>query len=68
MLLVLAAGFLSAQTRETAAIQGTVTDDTGAPLPGVTVTATSPSIMGKPSAVTDWDGRYRIPALVHRDL
>jgi len=64
MLLVLVAGVLSAQTRETAILQGTVKDDTGAPLPGVAVTATSPSVMGKPSAVTDGSGRYRIPALV----
>ena len=63
LVLALAAGFLSAQTRELAAIQGTISDDTGAPLPGVTVTAISPSVMGKPSAVTDKDGRYRIPAL-----
>ncbi len=64
LILALAAAFLSAQTRESAAIQGTVSDDTGASLPGVTVTATSPSIMGKPTAVTDKDGRYRIPALL----
>jgi hypothetical protein len=64
LLLVLAAGVLSAQTRETATLQGTVKDDTGAPLPGVAVTATSPSVMGKPSAVTDGSGHYRIPALV----
>jgi Carboxypeptidase regulatory-like domain len=64
VILALAAGFLSAQTRELAAIQGTVNDDTGAPLPGVTVTATSPGMLGKPSVLTDKDGRYRIPALL----
>jgi hypothetical protein len=64
LLLVLTAGVLSAQTRETAVLQGTVKDDTGAPLPGVAVTAISPSVMGKPSTVTDGAGRYRIPALV----
>jgi hypothetical protein len=63
MILILAAGFLAAQTKESATIQGRITDETGAPLPGVTVTVTSPSVMGKPSAVTDKDGRYRIPAL-----
>jgi len=64
LILALAAGFLMAQTRESAAIQGRVTDDTGAPLPGVTVTATSPAVMGKPSAITNEDGRYRIRALL----
>jgi hypothetical protein len=64
LILALAVGFLSAQTRESATIQGTITDDTGAPLPGVTVTLTSPAIMGTPSAVTDKDGRYRIRALL----
>jgi hypothetical protein len=63
MLLVLAAGFLSAQTRETAVIQGTVKDSSGSPLPGVSVWVKSPNMMGKPSAVSGPDGGFRIPAL-----
>ncbi len=63
VLLVLAAGFLTAQTRETAVIQGTVKDSLGSPLPGVTVWVLSPNMMGKPSATTGPDGGYRIPAL-----
>ncbi len=63
MLLVLTTGFLAAQTRETAVIQGTVKDSSGGPLPGVTVRVLSPSMMGKPSAVTGPDGGYRILAL-----
>jgi len=63
MLLVLAAAFLTAQTRDTAVIQGTVKDASGGPLPGVTVWVLSPNMMGKPSAVTGADGGYRILAL-----
>jgi hypothetical protein len=46
------------------AIVGLLTDDSGAVLPGVTVEATSPvMIEGSRSAVTDGQGRYRIPEL-----
>jgi hypothetical protein len=62
-LLALATCFLSAQTRDTAVIQGTVKDSAGGPLPGVTVWVLSPNMMGKPTAVTAGDGSYRILAL-----
>lgn len=42
---------------------GTVTDAQGAVLPGVTVTATSPALIGSQSAVTESDGQFRFPAL-----
>jgi hypothetical protein len=45
------------------AIQGSVKDSTGAVLPGVTVEAKSPSLVGVQTAVTDTDGVYRFPAL-----
>jgi len=64
LLVVLVSGSLLAQTRETGTIEGTITDQEGTPLPGVTVTATSPAAMGTPSAITDDLGRYRIPALL----
>ncbi|MGD8540621.1 MAG: carboxypeptidase regulatory-like domain-containing protein, partial [Candidatus Aminicenantes bacterium] len=51
------------QSRETGAIVGTVLDEEGTPLPGVTVTLSSPDIMGEKTAITDADGRYRFPAL-----
>lgn len=51
------------QSRETGAIEGTVVDDQQTPLPGVSVTASSPNLMGTRSAVTDVNGRFRIPAL-----
>ena len=47
----------------TGTIQGKVTDAQGAVLPGVTVTATSPSLIGSQAAVTSETGTYRFPAL-----
>jgi hypothetical protein len=44
-------------------LTGIVTDAQGAVLPGVTVTATSPSLIGSQTSVTEADGRYRFPAL-----
>jgi hypothetical protein len=42
---------------------GTVTDAQGAILPGVTVTAQSPALIGTQTAVTETDGRFRFPSL-----
>ncbi|HEX2341188.1 MAG TPA: carboxypeptidase regulatory-like domain-containing protein [Vicinamibacterales bacterium] len=44
-------------------INGTVTDNSGALLPGVTVTATSPALIQPMTAVTGEDGTYRLIAL-----
>ncbi|PYQ85375.1 MAG: hypothetical protein DMG02_28395, partial [Acidobacteria bacterium] len=44
-------------------INGKVADSSGAVLPGVTVTASSPSLMGVQTAVSDTSGNYRFPAL-----
>jgi outer membrane receptor protein involved in Fe transport len=44
-------------------INGTVTDHTGAVLPGVTVTATSPALIQPQTQVTGEDGTYRFIAL-----
>ncbi len=44
-------------------LTGSVTDTQGAVLPGVTVTATSPSLIGVQTTVTQADGRYMFPAL-----
>src|SRR5687767_15193141 len=44
-------------------INGTVTDNTGAVLPGVSVTATSPSLIQPQMQVTGADGSYRFLAL-----
>src|SRR5687768_6695724 len=44
-------------------INGVVTDNTGAVLPGVTVTATSPALIQPQVQVTGEDGSYRLIAL-----
>lgn len=45
---------------QTGELVGTVTDEEGNPLPGVTVTANSPSLIGVSSSVTNADGTYRL--------
>src|SRR6266516_3304316 len=47
----------------TGSINGKVADSSGGVLPGVTVSVTSPSLMGVQSAVTDTGGNYRFPSL-----
>ncbi len=55
------ASVLSAQaTRQVGAIKGVVTDNTGAPVPGVTVTAESPALMGSVASISDASGLYRL--------
>jgi hypothetical protein len=41
-------------------LTGTVTDSQGGVLPGVTVTITSPALMGARTAVTEADGKYNV--------
>lgn len=52
-----------AQTTPTGTISGEVTDTSGAVLPGVTVTVSSPSLQGTRSATTTEAGSYIIPFL-----
>ena len=47
----------------TGTITGKVTDTSGGVLPGVTVNATSQSMMGVQSSVTSSEGMYRFPAI-----
>ena len=47
----------------TGTITGKVTDTSGGVLPGVTVNATSSSMMGVQSSVTNAEGIYRFPAV-----
>ncbi len=55
---------LFAQSRLTAAdIQGTIQDQSGAVLPGVTITATNTATNQSRTTVTDREGRYYIGAL-----
>src|SRR6266700_3564738 len=44
-------------------LAGIVTDAQTAVLPGVTVTATSPSLIGSQSVVSEANGSYRFPSL-----
>ena len=55
--------FGQATTSGTGAINGRVTDGTGAVMPGVTITLTSPALMGARTAVTDENGQYRFTAV-----
>ena len=47
----------------TGTIQGRVTDAQGAVLPGVTVTATSPSALGAQTTISSEAGNYRFPGI-----
>lgn len=47
----------------TGTIQGRVADSSSAVLPGVTVTASSPSMIGTQTQVTNDNGSYRFPAV-----
>jgi hypothetical protein len=53
----------TAFAQTTGSVNGTVTDNTGAVLPGVTVTASSPVLMGVQTALTNESGTYRFPSL-----
>ncbi|MGE3274816.1 MAG: carboxypeptidase regulatory-like domain-containing protein [Vicinamibacterales bacterium] len=57
------ASVVPAGAQNTGRLQGLVTDAQQATLPGVTVTATSPALIGTQTAVTEVDGRYRFPSL-----
>ena len=49
--------------RTTGDIRGVVTDESGAVLPGVTVTLRGPGVPGAPTTVTNESGIYRFPNL-----
>ncbi len=66
--LALAVGLLllvpiAAVAQTTGTVDGAVTDQSNAPLPGVTVELTSPNLQGTRTAVTSADGRFRFPAV-----
>src|SRR6266850_5940547 len=62
LLIAAAAGPAFAQ-RTTGAIVGTVTDESGAVLPGVTVTLRGATVVGAQTSTTNEAGLYRFPAL-----
>src|SRR5262245_47118294 len=47
----------------TGTVEGTITDQSGVPLPGVSVELSSPNLQGTRTAVTSADGRYRFPSV-----
>jgi len=53
----------SAQRVTTGTVNGKIVDSSGAVLPGVTVTLTSPDALGQFSAVTDANGFFRVTNL-----
>ncbi|MBC7348944.1 MAG: TonB-dependent receptor [Candidatus Aminicenantes bacterium] len=63
LLVLLAGGTALAQINPEGKIIGKVTDDQGNALPGVTVEATSPRLVGKAATVTDATGTFRLLAL-----
>jgi len=66
MMMALAIGpsaFAQSGAGSTGRITGVVTDESGAVLPGVTVTATSDALMTPQTVVTNAEGDYRFPSL-----
>ena len=63
LVVLVGAGAASAQGVQTGTIRGTVQDQQGLAVPGVTVTATSPALQGPRSTVTDGEGNYTLAAL-----
>ena len=64
--LVLLTGFqvtARAQGVQTGTIRGTVQDQQGLAVPGVTITATSPALQGPRTTVSDGEGNYTLAAL-----
>ncbi len=61
--MLVVAPLVFSQSRETGAITGAVMDEEGAPLPGVTVTVTSPNLIRPRTAISDTKGLFRFPAL-----
>jgi outer membrane receptor protein involved in Fe transport len=53
----------AARAQTTGNIEGLVTDPSGAALPGAAIEATSPTLQGTRTAVTENDGRFRIPGV-----
>src|ERR1051326_4079148 len=60
MCFALFAGSVFAQTSTTGSIEGSVTDTTGASVPGVAVRVTSPNLISAQTSTTDDSGRFKI--------
>ncbi len=64
VVLVLGLAVSAAAQGTNAALSGTVTDDQGGVLPGVTVTVRNADTGTVRTVVTEVDGQYRVPALL----
>jgi hypothetical protein len=53
----------TSQELQSGSIRGRVTDDTGQPLPGVSITISGQALLGKVTVVTNADGMFRAPSL-----
>jgi len=62
-ILLVVAPLAFSQSKATGAIVGTTLDEENTPLPGVTITISSPNLMGTRTTVTGADGSFRFPAL-----
>jgi hypothetical protein len=60
---LMSAALAAAQGQQTGTLQGTVTDSSGAALPGVTVTVRSSALQGTREAVTGGSGEYILRGL-----
>src|SRR5215216_2847795 len=60
MCFALFAGSVLAQTSTTGSIEGTVTDQTGAAVPGIAVKVSSANLISAQTVTTDDSGRYRV--------
>src|SRR6476646_5064941 len=60
MSFALFAGSAFAQSSTTGSIEGSVTDSTGAAVPGVAVRVTSPNLISAQTSTTDDSGRYKV--------
>src|ERR1700752_2381909 len=60
MSFALLAGSVFAQTSTTGSIEGTVTDQAGAAVPGISVRVASANLISAQTATTDQSGRFRI--------
>ena len=61
LILLLLCGILTAQ--QTGEIRGKVTEEKGEALPGIGITARSPSLQGLRTAISDRNGGFRLPLL-----
>ena len=62
-LLLVCAGYVSAQGEQSGAIRGRLSSSDGLALPGVTITVASPALQGERTTVSDVNGVYALPGL-----